>query len=98
MPVVSNTSPIPNLAIIGHLDLLKLQFSELWIPNAVEAELAANPHPAALAAIDEAIQEGWMRIADPKNHLLLNLLLPSLHRGEAEAIRVILDDGAARMA
>jgi hypothetical protein len=28
MPTVSNASPNANLAIIGHLDLLKLQFSD----------------------------------------------------------------------
>ncbi len=91
MPAVSNTSPISNLAIIGHLDLLKAQFSELWIPNAVAEELAANPYPAALAAIHAAIHDGWIKTADPKNPTLLNLLLPSLHRGEAEAIALAVD-------
>jgi predicted nucleic acid-binding protein len=91
MPVVSNTSPISNLAIIGHLDLLKLQFSQLWIPNAVAEELAANPWPAAMAAIHSAMRDGWITTADPKNQVLLNLLLPSLHRGEAEAIALAVD-------
>jgi predicted nucleic acid-binding protein len=91
MPAVSNTSPISNLAIIGHLDLLKLQFSELRIPNAVSEELAANPNPAALATTDAAIDDGWIKTPDPKNLTLLNLLLPSLHRGEAEAIVLAVD-------
>jgi predicted nucleic acid-binding protein len=91
MPAVSNTSPISNLAIIGHLELLKLQFSELWIPNAVAEELAANPDPAALAAIHAAIHDGWIKTANPRNPTLLNLLLPSLHRGEAEAIALAVD-------
>jgi predicted nucleic acid-binding protein len=71
MPAVSNTPPISNLAIIGHLDLLKLQFSELWIPNAVSEELAANPYPAALAAIDAAIDDGWIKTAIPMNTPLI---------------------------
>jgi predicted nucleic acid-binding protein len=91
MSAVSNTSPISNLAIIGHLDLLKLQFSELWIPKAVAEELAAHPDPAALAAIDTAIHDGWIKTAEPKSPILLNLLLPSLHRGEAEAIALAVD-------
>jgi hypothetical protein len=70
MPAVSNTSPISNLAIIGHLELLKLQFSELWIPSAVAEELAANPYPAALAAIHAAIDDGWIKTAVPKNPTL----------------------------
>ena len=38
MPVVSNTSPILNLAIINQLDLLRQQFGVLVIPLAVLGE------------------------------------------------------------
>jgi hypothetical protein len=34
MPVVSNTSPLMNLAIIDQLALLREQFGTLWIPVA----------------------------------------------------------------
>jgi predicted nucleic acid-binding protein len=33
MPVVSNTLPILNLAIVNQLILLRQQFSEILIPN-----------------------------------------------------------------
>lgn len=75
MLAVSNTSPISNLASIGHLDLLKLQFTALWIPDAVAEELAAHPNPVALAAIQTAIRDGWIRTAAPKSPILQNLLL-----------------------
>ena len=39
MPVVSNTSPLLNLAIIGRLSLLHQQFGEIWIPPMVIKEL-----------------------------------------------------------
>jgi hypothetical protein len=39
MPVVSNTSPLLNLAIINHLFLLPQQFGQVLIPQAVLAEL-----------------------------------------------------------
>jgi predicted nucleic acid-binding protein len=39
MPVVSNTSPISNLALIGRLDLLREQFRKILIPEAVDREL-----------------------------------------------------------
>jgi len=39
MPVVSNTSPVLNLAIIDQLVLLREQFGEIWIPPAVLKEL-----------------------------------------------------------
>jgi len=91
MLAVSNTSPISNLASIGHLDLLKLQFTALWIPDAVAEELAAHPEPVTLAAIQTAIREGWIRTASPQSRILLSVLLPSLHKGEAEAIALAVD-------
>jgi predicted nucleic acid-binding protein len=86
MLAVSNTSPISNLAIIGRLNLLKLQFGTLWIPSAVAGELAAHPDHVALAAIQTAIRDQWIKAATPQHSTLLSVLLSSLHRGEAEAI------------
>ena len=42
MPVVSNTSPILNLAIIGKLELLRTQCKEVLIPPAVLCEQLAD--------------------------------------------------------
>lgn len=39
MLVVSNTSPIMNLAVLGLLDLLRQQFREVIVPDAVIEEL-----------------------------------------------------------
>ena len=39
--VVSDTSPLLNLALIGRLDLLESQFSGVTIPEQVWAELTA---------------------------------------------------------
>jgi predicted nucleic acid-binding protein len=47
MLAVSNTSPISNLAYIGRLDLLEMQFGEICVPRAVELELAKHPDPKA---------------------------------------------------
>jgi len=86
MLAVSNTSPISSLAIIGHLNLLKLQFSTVWIPSAVAAELAAHPDPAALVVIQTAIRDQWIKTTAPQATTLLGILLSALHQGEAEAI------------
>ena len=86
MRVVSNTSPISNLAAIGRLELLRSQFSALWIPDAVRAELAAHPDMQARAAIQAAISEQWIQVSTPGDSGLLRLLLLELHQGEAEAI------------
>ena len=54
MLVVSNTSPICNLAIIGRLELLRLQFGEILIPPAVKIELNMLRDANARKAIDTA--------------------------------------------
>jgi len=90
MPTVSNTSPISNLAIIGHLDLLRIRFSEVWIPQAVAEEMAANPNLFPLASIGAALSDGWIRTSASPNPVLLKILLPLLHRGEAEAIALAI--------
>jgi predicted nucleic acid-binding protein len=91
MLAVSNTSPISNLASIGRLELLKSQFSELWIPLGVAEELAAHPDPVAQAMIQNAIRAQWIQIRTPRDSRLLRLLLLQLHRGEAEAIALATD-------
>jgi predicted nucleic acid-binding protein len=91
MLAVSDTSPISNLASIGRLELLKSQFSELWIPLGVAEELAAHPDPVAQANIQNAIRAKWIQIGAPKDSGLLRLLLLQLHRGEAEAIALATD-------
>jgi predicted nucleic acid-binding protein len=86
MRAVSNTSPISALAYIGRLSLLKSQFSEIWIPDAVWDELKLHPDNVAAASIQDAIRANWIRIATaPKSHFLSVLML-HLHKGEAEAI------------
>ncbi len=39
MPIVSNTSPILNLAAVGYLRLLESQFGEIVVPQAVCVEM-----------------------------------------------------------
>ncbi len=51
MPVVSNTSPILNLAIIGRLDLLQRQFGEVLIPTTVLLELKLETELPGVDAI-----------------------------------------------
>lgn len=91
MLAVSNTSPISNLASIGRLELLKSQFSTIWIPDAVANELAAHPDPVAREAIQNAIRENWLKVETLQDSRLLRVLLLQLHLGEAEAIALATD-------
>jgi predicted nucleic acid-binding protein len=86
MPVVSNTSPISNLAIIGRLDLLRRQFGEIWIPVGVQSELDRVAHPAALKEIRQAFLDGWIKPRTLREDKVVRLLATTLDPGEAQAI------------
>jgi hypothetical protein len=64
MLVVSNTSPISNLAIVGRLEFLRRRYDQVRIPSAVAAELAALTHPAGSQRIQAALSERWL-VVDP---------------------------------
>jgi predicted nucleic acid-binding protein len=97
MPTVSNTSPISNLACIGRLNLLHEQFSEVCIPDAVEAELQNIPDVRVRKMIEEAKRVGWLKTRSATDANLISLLLVGLHRGEAEAIALALEIKAERL-
>ena len=86
MPVVSNTSPILNLAIIGQLSLLQDQFGEIWIPPGVLDELRVEEDLPGSRVIREAIRAGWLQTKDVEDQVLVRVLQRELDRGEAEAI------------
>jgi hypothetical protein len=90
MRVVSNASPVLNLAIIDRLSLLREQFGGIWIPSAVLEELRPEQDLPGSQAVREAIQAGWMRIEAVKNLPLVRVLQRDLDKGEAEAIALAL--------
>ena len=59
MPVVSNTSPVLNLAIIKHLSLMHEQFGEVVIPRAVWEELHVEEDLPGTHIIQGALTEGF---------------------------------------
>ncbi len=91
MPAVSDTSPISNLAWIGHLNILRDQFREVWIPKAVESELQSIPEPAVRLEVDAALRTGWLRVRGASDAGLVSLLNADLHPGEAEAIALAVE-------
>jgi predicted nucleic acid-binding protein len=97
MPVVSNTSPVLNLAIIGQLSLLREQFGEIWIPVAVVEELRVEEDLPGSRGVREAMEAGWLRVEDVKDQALAQVLQQDLDRGEAEAIALAMQVKAERM-
>lgn len=91
MLVVSNTSPILNLAIIHRLELLRQQFGEVLIPPAVREELKPDSELPGAHEVQAALQAGWLRAATPSNSALVQTLGLELDQGEAAAIALALE-------
>lgn len=90
--IVSNTGPLVALAVINQLDLLRLLFDDVMVPDAVHYELlAGGMNQAGLAAYQQA---RWMNVI--KSAERLDPLLASvLDSGEASVIQLARERGIA---
>jgi uncharacterized protein len=95
MIVVSDTSPISNLAAIGQLDLLRQLYGAVTIPTEVYRELlkAGETDPGAIAV--QTLD--WIQIYSVSNLGLLQTLQGCLDIGEAEAITLAVELKADRL-
>jgi hypothetical protein len=84
MIIVSDTSCISNLQIIGKLDLLHLIYGKVLIPNAVYSELLQlNKFYPKLQEINSY---NWIEVRNVENTELVETLRKELDYGESEAI------------
>lgn len=92
MMVVSNASPLINLARIGKLDLLRELYGEITIPEAVwkEVVIEGNSQPGA----EEVKTAAWIKRQIAANRQLVQALRQELDAGEAEAIVLALESEA----
>lgn len=89
MIVVSNTSPITNLAAIGELELLNRLYGEIVIPEGVWDELhSMGVNWPGATEVDSA---SWVSRRSVQNGLLVDVLSLELDRGEAETIALALE-------
>ena len=89
MIVVSNTSPVTNLAAIGQLGLIPLLFKQIHLPDAVWQELHAGD--VMWPGREEVDVATWIvRKRVPASHLLSELMA-DLGPGESAAIALALD-------
>jgi len=90
--IVSNASPLINLARIGKLNLLHKLYGELLIPEAVWHEVVTEGigQPGA----EEIEGATWIERRVVKNNELVQALLQELDAGEAESIALALEVGA----
>lgn len=89
MIVVSNTSPITNLAAIGQFPLLHLLYPQIHIARAVWEELHASGQQWPGAR--EVTTADWVHTAKVRNRSLVVSLQRDLDRGEAETIALALE-------
>lgn len=92
MIVVSDTSPIINLAAIGRLELLRDLYGHVIVPEAVYHEVTVRGHgqPGAL----ELQTWPWFEMRRVLDIALVSHLERELDAGEAEAIALALEMGA----
>jgi uncharacterized protein len=80
--VISDTSAILNLAIIGQLDLLRRLYDKVVIPSAVLKEIKNTKAPDAIPLELPA----WIEVKSVDNTSLVVALSTELDDGESEAI------------
>ena len=81
MPVVSNTSPIWNLAAIERLHLLHEQFPDLRIPEDVWDELQVMRNCPEALRIQQARDAQWIKVESLQNPHVRQSLMLELDRG-----------------
>jgi predicted nucleic acid-binding protein len=91
MIVVSNTSPLTNLAAIGQFDLLRSLYQNVHIAEGVWDELNASGQ--RWPGRDEVAAASWIQRHMVRNQDLVTALQRDLDRGEAESIALALELG-----
>jgi hypothetical protein len=90
--VVSNTSPILNLAAIGQLELLNQLYERVLIPRAVNHEITAigagQPGAMGIQRIE------WIEVRQVTDRTLVTALCTEIDEGEAEAIALAIEQKA----
>lgn len=92
MTLVSNSSPLINLARIDKLDILRQLYGELLVPEAVWQEVVVKGTGQPGANDVEAAT--WIQRSQVANRALIQGLSQDLDAGEAESIALALEVGA----
>jgi uncharacterized protein len=93
--IVSNTSPITNLAAIAHLDLLHYLYGKIVIPQAVYAELTEVGYP--VPGSTEVQNSDWIEVRQISDRAQVEQFRQVVDAGESEAIALALELSAERL-
>lgn len=89
--IVSDSGPIIAFSKIGRLDILRLLFERVLIPDAVHDEVVVRGigRPGA----DDVARSSWIERRTPMNVDMLSELPQRIHAGEREAIALAYELG-----
>jgi predicted nucleic acid-binding protein len=90
--IVSNTSPLINLAMIGELDLIQQLYGVIYIPQAVYDEIVIKG--IGQAGAEQIKNSTWINVQPVQNTLLVKSLSLQLDKGESEAITLAIEQSA----
>ena len=93
MAVVSDSSPLINLYLIGRFSVLTKLYSSLYIPEAVWKEITETTKEGA-TFFKQQKEKGFLKVITIPSSSLLRLLLLQLDNGEAEAIALAVEKKA----
>ena len=92
MLIISDTSPLMNLAVVGYLELLQQLYDTVIIPEAVWNELSAlssqHPEVATVQTLP------WLERQPVASQAVVRALQAELDIGEAEAIALAVEKQA----
>ncbi|KXH81973.1 DUF3368 domain-containing protein [Sporosarcina sp. HYO08] len=105
--IITNSTPVIGLSMIGKLSLLNELFDEVYVPEAVYNEIVngRSNRKYGKEELKGLIEEGSFSLVQIKNKQLVDTLYGKLHEGELETIvgakelglqNVLLDEQAAR--
>lgn len=90
--VISNSSPIINLAIIGRLDLIRKFWGKIYIPEVVWQEVVIDGKDRE--EVDTIKEADWIIVEKVQDNNLVIALEQDLDKGEAEAIVLAIEKEA----
>ena len=105
--IITNSTPIIGLSILGKLHLLSDLFEEVYIPDAVYQEIihSNSSRQYGREELERLINEGIFKLYAIENTNLVRKLYGKLHEGELEVVVgakelnlqfVVMDELAAR--
>ncbi|MBN2088847.1 DUF3368 domain-containing protein [candidate division KSB1 bacterium] len=90
--IVSNSTPLIAFARINQLMLLQKVVAEIVIPGAVANEI--SQYTEKKQGLIDLVKESWITIKKVQSIAQVQLLLPTLDRGEAEVIALAREQQA----